>query len=76
MNVSKNEVENEIEVDEQYPDGRRDKFCFFALFTHSDLTPTEIIIIKKSRNMVEKGFLELNTDFIVCPIHHSKDRQG
>ncbi len=40
MNVSKNEVENEIEVDEQYPDGRRDKFCFFALFTHSDLTPT------------------------------------
>jgi len=62
-------------VDEKDLDGRRKKFGFFALFTHSDLTPTEIIKIYKSRDTVEKGFLELNTDFSVCPIRHSKDRR-
>lgn len=77
MNVTKNKGENEIklEVDEKDLDGRRKKFGFFALFTHSDLAPTEIIKIYKSRDTVEKGFLELNTDFSVCPIRHSKDRR-
>ena len=29
----------------------------------------------KSRDLVEKGFQELNTDFSVCPIRHSEDRR-
>jgi len=49
-------------------DSRREKFGFFALFTHCDMTPVEMIKVYKSRDLVEKGFQELNTDFSVCPI--------
>jgi hypothetical protein len=77
IKVMKNEVGEKImlEVNEEDLNNRRNKFGFFALFTHSDLTPTEIMKIYKSRDLVEKGFLELNTDFSVCPIRHSKDRR-
>lgn len=77
IKVMKNKVEDKImlEVDEEDLNNRRNKFGFFALFTHSDLTATEIMKIYKSRDLVEKGFLELNTDFSVCPIRHSKDRR-
>jgi transposase len=77
MEVIKNEKDGAIElvVDEEDLDSRREKFGFFALFTHCDMTPVEIIKVYKSRDLVEKGFQELNTDFSVCPIRHSEDRR-
>ena len=65
----------ELVVDKEDPDSRRGKFGFFALFKHCDMTPVEMIKVYKSRDLVEKGFQELNTDFSVCPIRHSKDRR-
>jgi len=57
-------------------DARREKFGFFALFTHRKyLSAEEIIKIYKCRDVVEKGFEALNTDFNICPINHSKDRR-
>ena len=75
MEVIKNEVDGVIElvVDKEDLDSRREKFGFFALFTHCDMTPAEMIKVYKSRDLVEKGFQELNTDFSVCPIRHSED---
>ena len=77
MEVIKNEADGVIElvVDEEDLDIRRGKFGFFALFTHCDMTPIEMIKVYKSRDLVEKGFQELNTDFSVCPIRHSEDRR-
>ncbi len=77
MEVIENEVDGAIElaVDEEDLDSRREKFGFFALFTHCDMTPVEMIKVYKSRDLVEKGFQELNTDFSVCPIRHSEDRR-
>jgi len=77
MKAVKNDVQNEIEleVDESDLGDRREKFGFFALFTNCDLAPAEMLKIYKSRDLVEKGFEELNTDFSVCPIRHSKDRR-
>jgi len=70
MEVIKNEIDGAIElvVDKEYLDSRRKKFGFFALFTYCDMTPAEMIKVYKSRDLVEKGFQELNTDFSVCPI--------
>ena len=77
MKVIKNEKDEAIElvVNEEDLDSRREKFGFFALFTHCDMTPVEMIKVYKSRDIVEKGFQELNTDFSVCPIRHSEDRR-
>jgi len=77
MEVIKHEKDGAIElvVDEEDLDSRREKFGFFALFTHCDMTPVEMIKVYKSRDVVEKGFQELNTDFSVCPIRHSEDRR-
>ncbi|MEA1864867.1 MAG: IS1634 family transposase, partial [Euryarchaeota archaeon] len=77
MEVIKHEVEGVIElvVDKEDLDSRREKFGFFALFTHCDMTPVEMIKVYKSRDIVEKGFQELNTDFSLCPIRHSEDRR-
>jgi transposase len=77
ITVIKNEVDGVIElvVDKKDLDSRREKFGFFALFTHCDMTPAEMIKVYKSRDLVEKGFQELNTDFNVCPIRHSEDRR-
>nr|QNO44762.1 hypothetical protein KLGCGMKP_00024 [Methanosarcinales archaeon ANME-2c ERB4] len=77
IEVIKNEVDGVIElvVDKEDLDSRRKKFGFFALFTHCDMTPAEMIKVYKSRDLVEKGFQELNSDFSVCPIRHSEDRR-
>lgn len=77
IKIFKNDVQNEIEleVDESDLGDRREKFGFFALFTHCDLAPAEMLKIYKSRDLVEKGFEELNTDFSVCPIRYSNDRR-
>ncbi|RZN30994.1 MAG: IS1634 family transposase [Methanosarcinales archaeon] len=77
MEVIKNEEDEAIKlaVNEEDLDSRRKKFGFFALFTHCDMTPVEMIKVYKSRDLVEKGFQELNTDFSVCPIRHSEDRR-
>ena len=37
------------------------------------MAPAEMIKAYKSRDLVEKGFQELNTYFSVCPIRHSED---
>jgi len=70
ITVVKNEVDGVIElvVDKKDLDCRREKFGFFALFTHCNMAPVEMIKVYKSRDLVEKGFQELNTDFNVCPI--------
>ena len=66
----------ELEIDNEDLDTRREKFGFFALFTHhKDLTAKDIITIYKSKDLVEKGFEALNIDFNVCPINHSKDKR-
>jgi len=77
MEVIKNEADGVIElvVDKKDLDSRREKFGFFALFTHCDMTPVKMIKVYKSRDLVEKGIQELNTDFSVCPIRHSEDRR-
>lgn len=76
IQVIKNDAENKLDLDIDIDnlDARREKFGFFALFTHyEDLTANEIIKIYKRRDLVEKGFEALNTDFSVCPIRHSRD---
>ena len=77
VEVIKNEKDKAIEpvVDEEDLNSRRKKSGFFALFTHCDMTPAEMIKVYRSRDLVEKGFQELNTDFSVCPIRHSRDRR-
>lgn len=57
MEVIKNEVDGVIElvVDKEDLDSKREKFGFFALFTHCDMTPAEMINVYKSRDLVEKG---------------------
>ena len=70
ITVVKNEVDGVIElaVDKKDLDCRCEKFGFFALFSHCNMAPVEMIKVYKSRDLVEKGFQELNTDFNVCPI--------
>jgi transposase len=77
MKVIKNEADGviELDIDKEDLDSRRDKYGFFALFTHCDMTPAKMIKVYKSRDLVEKGIQELNTDFSVCPIRHSEDRR-
>ena len=77
MKVIKNEVDGVIELvaDKEDLDFRREKFGFFALFTHCNITPAEMIRVYTSRALVEKGFQELNTDFSVFPIRHSENRR-
>lgn len=77
MKVIKNEANGVIglDINKENLDSRRDKYGFFALFTHCDMTPVKMINVYKSRDLVEKGIQELNTDFSVCPIRHSEDRR-
>jgi len=77
MKVIKNEADGviELDIDKEDLDSRRDNYGFFALFTHCDMTPVKMIKVYKSRDLVEKGIQELNTDFSVCPIRHSEDRR-
>jgi transposase len=77
MKVIKNGADGviELDIDKEDLDSRRDKYGFFALFTHCDMTPAKMIKVYKSRDLVEKGIQELNTDFSVCPIRHSEDRR-
>ncbi len=54
-------------VGKEDPDSRREKFGFFALFTHRNMTPAEMTKVYKSRDLVEKGFQELKYDFKCLP---------
>ena len=38
----------------------------FALFTHCDMTPAEMIKVYKSRDLVEKGFQCLPNNALPC----------
>lgn len=61
----KNEVDGAIElaVDKEDPDSRRETFGFFALFTHCNMTPAEMIKVYMSRDLMENGFQELKYTF-------------
>ena len=58
MEVIKNEVDEVIElvVDKEGPKSGRGKSGFFALVTHCDMAPAEMVKVYKSRDLVEKGF--------------------
>ncbi|OEU47797.1 MAG: hypothetical protein BA871_13080 [Desulfuromonadales bacterium C00003096] len=43
----------ELVVDKEDLDSRREKFGFFALFTHCNMTPAEMITVYTSRDLVE-----------------------
>jgi len=54
-------------VGKEDPDSRREKFGFFALFTHCNMMPAEMIKVYKSRDLVEKGLQELKYNFKSLP---------
>lgn len=57
----------ELVVDKEDPDSGREKFGFFALFTHCNMTPAEMIQVYKNKDLVENGFQELKYDFRRLP---------
>lgn len=64
----------ELNINNDELDTRKKRYGFFVLFTeHPEMSAEKMIVIYKSRDLVEGGFRVLKSEMEVNPVFHSKD---
>ncbi len=68
-NIGLKIIKEKLEVRKKY-------YGYFVLFTeHQGISAEEILLIYKSRDIVEEGFRALKSDLEIDPVYHSKDER-
>lgn len=64
----------ELDVDYNGIESRKERYRFFVLFTeHPGLSAEEMLVIYKSREIIEEGFRALKSNMWIDPVYHSED---